>query len=68
MGRRPLGLVCKGEFITYYTDEEYCAHGVRLLTRRPYLPFSESFFLGRSWLLWPQAFLRQLVARGGSVA
>ena len=24
-----------------------------------------SFFLGRSWLVWPHFFLRQLVARGG---
>ena len=24
-----------------------------------------SFFFGRSWLVWPQIFLRQLVARTG---
>ena len=27
-----------------------------------------SFFFGRSWLLWPQIFLRQLTARGGKRA
>ena len=32
----------------------------------PYVYFS--FFFGRSWLLWPQIFLRQLTARGGKRA
>jgi hypothetical protein len=27
-----------------------------------------SFFLGRSWLVWPHFFFRQLVARGGKRA
>ncbi len=38
------------------------------LATRAYFDFSASFFLRRSWLLWPQAFLRQFVARMGREA